>query len=89
MAEPPLLLGIVKFTVNAVLFGATLVILGALGTVYGCAENPAEAVPAPTTFTALIFTEYTVLLISPVMTMGLAEAAGDLVVHVVPPLVEY
>jgi hypothetical protein len=49
-----------------------------------------EAVPLPEAFTALIFIEYVVQLVKPLLIIiGLAVIAGDGVTQLVPPSVEY
>jgi hypothetical protein len=49
-----------------------------------------EAVPLPEVFTARIFIEYEVQLVKPLLIIiGLAVIAGEGVIQLVPPFVEY
>ena len=64
-------------------------IVGAPGVVTGVPEVDAVAEPEPAELTALNWTLYAVPFVSPVITKGEVVDAGDRVVQVEPPLVEY
>lgn len=97
MFAPPLFDGAVKLTVALVVpVEATVTPVGEPGTVLGVADVAVDAVPAPTAFTALIWTLYAVPLtkaapplVSVVMTKGLSVVPLALVVHNPELLIEY